>query len=261
MFTLFSFYCCEQGQACYWDLATTSTFTIYSTFLFTNLLLISKGFYIIKDYLNRKDMTFIAISMGGIYLGFSVYNFDKTKLVFLLFGMLCVLFYLFLRFTTDCIKKLILKHSELSSNDVQILIPAVVSKIRMYKLYYKVLCVYLIEKIIGLSLLWLISNFENVTEEYFFISSIIDEITELTSIVLISLVFRARFRGVFFNLNISEYASEVLRFIGFYKAKVPKSFNTYITNNYPLLLIKPKGKYNFSYQNFLIGNPGKNIKN
>ena len=104
--TCLSMFSCKANKACYWDMATTSTYTIYNTFLLTNLLLISKGFNIIREYLDRSELTFMAIMMGGIYLSFSAYTINKSKLILILLIVLCILTYFYLNFTNLNIRKL-----------------------------------------------------------------------------------------------------------------------------------------------------------
>jgi hypothetical protein len=57
----------------YWTLAEHSTSTLFSTFLFTAFILISKGFGIARTMLDRNEVTTIALVMGIVYLTYSAY--------------------------------------------------------------------------------------------------------------------------------------------------------------------------------------------
>ena len=64
-------------------MALVTVSTIYQTLFVTMLMLISKGWVIIKPSLHRNDATNVTLLMGGIYLCYSAYyvsiNNDRVK--------------------------------------------------------------------------------------------------------------------------------------------------------------------------------------
>lgn len=254
-FTYLSMITCENDETCHWNLATTSSFTIYNTFLFTNLLLLSKGFSFVKEYLDRNELTVVAMSMAAIYVGFSAYSINKTKLIILPLLLLCLFFSLNIYYTRLTLQSLIFEYRQLSSQNNPILLPYLITKLTLYKILFRTLCFYMPIKIFGLFFSWLFSPPMTTSNSISPGLKIIDESSEIFCLLIITWVFRAKNRGDYFELGHFSEEREMRRFIPINKAQVPTSLTVEKLENNPILLITPKGKNQCVYTNFLIANP------
>eukprot|EP00359_Climacostomum_virens_P003463 CAMPEP_0204908224 /NCGR_PEP_ID=MMETSP1397-20131031/7212_1 /ASSEMBLY_ACC=CAM_ASM_000891 /TAXON_ID=49980 /ORGANISM="Climacostomum Climacostomum virens, Strain Stock W-24" /LENGTH=249 /DNA_ID=CAMNT_0052077661 /DNA_START=132 /DNA_END=878 /DNA_ORIENTATION=+ len=81
----------------YWQIAMNTCFTLFNTFGYTSLLLISKGFGLTQTALSRSDVTVTSMTMGVVYLCFSAIMLSPDRLLLLWFIMLLSLFYFIVR--------------------------------------------------------------------------------------------------------------------------------------------------------------------
>lgn len=128
-------FCSSLEDEAYWGLATTSTFTLYNTFLYTVIALISKGFCVIRETLSRNEVTSIALIMGLVYLGFSAYLIASDSIAPFLIGLIGLLF---LNSSSSSIKNLRLmqiRYINLQQANILPLLPELANKIRIMKLF------------------------------------------------------------------------------------------------------------------------------
>jgi hypothetical protein len=126
-------HCKTEEDAAYWGIATTSSFTLYYTFMYTTLSLISRGFCILRETLTRLEITSIGIIMGLVYLSFSAYLIAEENLAPLILIVVGVLFYFC---SSSCIK--IIKYMQnrffnLQRANIQLILPEVSNKIFQLK--------------------------------------------------------------------------------------------------------------------------------
>ena len=57
----------------YWILGVGSTICLYNTFFLTSIILISTGYCFARDTFERNEVNYMAISMGGVYLIYSIF--------------------------------------------------------------------------------------------------------------------------------------------------------------------------------------------
>lgn len=136
--TIFSYFLAitsEKFYKKYFSLTQNSTYTIYNTFLYTAFLLISKGLNLTCNYLERNEIGLIALSMGIIYLGFSVYNINKTILKPILIIMLGVLWYSVYKNSAKVINNLSLRYDVMIVNSFRRAAKTIKAKLRIIKLF------------------------------------------------------------------------------------------------------------------------------
>jgi hypothetical protein len=91
------YFTCSGSSVPYWEIAVDTCFTLYNTFAYTSLLLISKGFGITQTVLSRSDVTTSAMTMGLVYLCISAVMISPDRMLLLWFVMLLSLFYFIVR--------------------------------------------------------------------------------------------------------------------------------------------------------------------
>jgi hypothetical protein len=195
------------------------------------------------------------MSMAAIYVGFSAYSINKTKLIILPLLLLCLFFSLNIYYTRLTLQSLIFEYRQLSSQNNPILLPYLITKLTLYKILFRTLCFYMPIKIFGLFFSWLFSPPMTTSNSISPVLKIIDESSEIFCLLIITWVFRAKNRGDYFELGHFSEEREMRRFIPINKAQVPTSLTVEKLENNPMLLITPKGKNQCVYTNFLIANP------
>ena len=253
IFTLTSISLCNIGEACYWDLAVNSTYTIYNTFMYTHLLLISKGFNIIKEYLNRSELTFVAMGMGSIYLGYSCYSIRKANFILMLALIISAALYSFTRFTMQNLKKLNLRKRVFLSHMNNTMVLITQQKINLFRRFLKLTSLMLTGKILYLMLKWM--QVKNQIRMDFTYISIADDLSELLTASAVTFLVRAKFRGYLYDMHSEQIEHELRPLTHFLQAKVPKGFRTEIKPNLSFLVVTPKGKFICNQRNFLLANP------
>jgi hypothetical protein len=88
---------CSGSSMPYWEITVDTCFTLYNTFAYTSLLLISKGFGLTQTVLSRRDVTVSAMTMGLVYLCISAIVISPDRMLLLWFVMLLALFYFIVR--------------------------------------------------------------------------------------------------------------------------------------------------------------------
>jgi hypothetical protein len=127
---------CETSEdEAYWGLATTSTFTLYNTFAYTILALISRGFCILRDSLSRGEVSTVAIIMGFVYLGFSAYLIQPDDLAPILIVIIGSLFFLSVKSNVINIKLLQARFYNLRNANIMLMLPDISQKLYVMKIF------------------------------------------------------------------------------------------------------------------------------
>lgn len=254
-FSLVSATYCLDGNACYWDLAVNSTYTIYNTFLYTQLLLISTGFNIVKEFLTRGELTFVALGMGVIYLGYSCYSIKKANFILILLLIITSALYCYIKLTLINIKSLLQKRSLFISQGNITMAGITSEKISLFRNFLKFTILLLLGKMLYLTLKYF--QVKNKLNGEFEIFVLADDISEILMASAITFLVRARFRGYLFDVFTEQLDREMQPLTHFLKAQVPKGFNVQHSPNLAFLVVTPKGKSNLDHHNLLIANPYK----
>lgn len=255
LFSLISLSFCVDQTTCYWDLAVNSTYTIYNTFLYTQLLLISVGFNIVKEFLSRGELTFVAMGMGVIYLGYSCYSIKKANFILVLILIILVSLYCYIKFTMANLKKLIRKRSIFISQGNTAMSVITSEKISLFRNFLKFTILLLSGKILYLCLKYF--QVKEMLKSNFEIFSLADNVSEILMASAITFLVRAKFRGYLFNVHTELLEREMQPITHFLTAQVPKGFNVQPVPNLAFLVMTPKGKSELSHRNLLIANPYK----
>lgn len=126
-------YCNTDEDEAYWGLAITSTFALYNTFVYTLLALISRGFCLIRETLDRIEVTSIALIMGVVYLSFSSYLITPSDLGPYLIIVLGYLFYLNVKNSIKNIKFLQARYHNLRQANILPMLPGVLMRLSVFK--------------------------------------------------------------------------------------------------------------------------------
>ena len=81
----------------YLNLTSSVTFSLYKSFIYASLLLISKGYYTIRTNLGRSEIIYLTIIMGGVFFVYTTYLMESTKLLYFIIVMLFCLLILITR--------------------------------------------------------------------------------------------------------------------------------------------------------------------
>ncbi|CAG9333326.1 unnamed protein product [Blepharisma stoltei] len=215
------FTCQESAAYDYWDLAWSSTYTLYNTFIFTSLILISKGFGITRDMLERSEVTVIAMTMGAVYLGFSAFMINPQQLIILLDIMLSILFYLTWKYCSANIKALQTRLNSLRDSNITQMIPPTSEKVSMLKFFLKVCYFFYFQKILTITFLMIVASFLDPPEIYWDIVVIFGEVCETISLFIIIYLFRSKDRGLYFNISVVGSQAQTQPLAPYLQAKIP----------------------------------------
>jgi len=223
--------CSDSPAGAYWALATTTSYTLYNTFVFTTFVLISKGFCVTRDMLDRSEVTVVAMTMGAVYLGFSAFMIEPTQLGLLLVIMLFALFYLTIKFTLSNIKALQTHLMNLMNSNIQAMLPPVWKKLKMLRWFFYLAQFFYIQKLFILLVLGLIIPLiVSVHWEYRFTTNVLDETWEIIVLFWIFIVFRSKNQGQFFNIHVMGMNSQITPIAPFLQARLPESFSVELSS-------------------------------
>lgn len=223
----------------YWSLAITSTFTLYNTFIYTTLILISKGFCITREFLERGEVTIVAMTMGAVYLGFSAFMIEQEKMIPLLVIMLTVLFYLTAKFTKSIIVALDYRRRDLIINNARPMVPSIIRKIRMMKAFLFFVYFYFTEQLMTKFLNSIGLVFDSC--KYNLVIETVAEMTDIMSILGIFFIFRARDLGNYFYINELPSNLQHQPIAPFLEAKIPMATEySQIIPGHPLVILDPQ---------------------
>ncbi|OMJ93613.1 hypothetical protein SteCoe_3453 [Stentor coeruleus] len=241
----------------YWGIAVTSMITIYKTFIYTSLVLASKGFCIISDILRRRELSIVALVMGSVYLIYSAYFIEAYMVSFIILVMIISLLYITAKYTFENIKLLKARQQALIESNIQNLVAPIQAKINLLTYFMRMSCFYCAEQFIMQTIAIIFNDtylFYNpgiaITYVYF------DEILELIGIAGIFIILRPKNQMQYFDINLIEPNSPSRPLAPVFKAALPETLNAPINSNKPILLIAPKGyQRNDPFRNLLIANP------
>lgn len=246
----------NQNGAEYWSIAVTSMITIYKTFIYTSLVLTSKGFCVISDILQRRELSVVALVMGSVYLIYSAYFIEASLVIIVLLCMILSLCYITSKYTLENIRLLKSRQQSLQDSGIQNLIIPIQAKIDLLINFLRLSTYYYSTQFLILLLMVIIVSINQVTDDFIVVLIFFEEFFELTSIGGILFILRPKSNVPFFDINLIEPNRPNRPLAPFYKASLPESFDSTVQPNRPFLLIGPKG-YNLEspYKNLLIANP------
>ena len=246
----------NSSGAEYWVIAVTSMITIYKTFIYTSLLLTSKGFCVISDMLQRRELSIVALVMGSVYLIYSAYFIEADLVIILLLCMVVSLFYITSRYTLENIKLLKTRQLALIESNIQNLLAPVQAKINLLVRFLRLSSYYFLTQFLILFLIIVINATGNYNEESSVILAFFEETFEITGIVGILFLLRPKSNIPYFDINLIEPNRPNRPLPPIYKANLPEGFGSGVAPNRPFLLISPKGyDVDAPYKNLLIANP------
>ena len=231
--------------------------TIYKTFTYTSLILVSKGFCVISDVLRRRELSVVALVMGSVYLIYSAYFIDPNMVSILLLCMILSLFIITIKYTQENIRLLKTRQAAFVASNIQNLLAPIQAKISILQCFVRLCCFYFIEQFVLelVSTIVLLSG--GATDSFVTTMIYFDEIFEFVGIAGIMFLLRPKVHMQYFDIGIAEPNQASRPVAPVFKARLPEGFtDTQIMVNRPFLLIPPKGfDYSNPYANILIGNP------
>lgn len=246
----------NQSGAEYWEIAVTSMVTIYKTFIYTSLILASKGFCLISDTLQRRELSIVALVMGSVYLVYSAYFIEASLVIIVLLCMILSLFYITSKYTLENIRLLKTRQTSLQDSGIQNLLAPIQAKIDLFKRFFRLSSYYFSTQFTILFLILVINSAQQVTDDFIVVLVYFEEFFELTSIGGILFLLRPKSNIPFFDINLIEPNRPNRPLAPFYKASLPGTFDSEVRPNCPFLLIPPKGYDSINpYKNLLIANP------
>ena len=151
-----SCYFITENLSC--GLVAVSTYPLFNTFVLTVLMMISKGYCILYKENNDRGVIAIATTLGTSYLFYSVSQIYSAFLNFLIFFYLFLFFY-YSNSNTEEVLALLHEKSQiisLRSRDLRL----IGIRIKRYKLFKKVIWVYLIFQSFVISIAFVFEVFD-----------------------------------------------------------------------------------------------------
>jgi hypothetical protein len=249
-------YILNQSGAEYWGIAVTSMITIYKTFIYTSLVLASKGFCVISDILQRRELSIVALVMGSVYLIYSAYFIEADLVIIVLLCMVVSLFYITSKYTLENIRLLKTRQLALMESGIQNLLAPIQAKIDLLVWFLRLSCYYYLTQFLVLFIVIIIAATGNMDREASVTLTYFDETFELTAIGGILFLLRPKSNVPYFDINLIEPNRPNRPLAPVYKAGLPEGFEAAVVSNRPFLLIAPKGlDVNAPFKNLLIANP------
>lgn len=240
----------------YWSIAVTSMITIYKTFIYTSLVLASKGFCVISDILRRRELSIVALVMGSVYLIYSAYFLEASLVAIVLLCMIVSLFYITTKYTLENIKLLRIRQQALIESNIQNLVAPIQAKINLLTCFLRLCFFYFLEQFV-LTFIIIVVSASKAYNDPFEVSIIyFDEIFEFIGICGIMFILRPKSQMQYFDINLIEPNQPARPLAPVFKANVPESLPVQVVSNKPFVLIAPKGfESQCPYKNLLIANP------
>ena len=234
---------CASDYVEYYGLGVSSAFTLFNTFLYTILLLMSKGLSLTREYLERNEVSIIALTMGAIYLGFSAYTIDKENLKIVLILMLGVLWYTIYTNSSKIVSILEERHQMMRVNNLTRTLEAIKTKISMMKLFNKLTSFLCISQLICVTVDFVfgIIGYDELKFAEMDCRTAVGAAMDLSQIVAvlgICVVFMPRFRGEFFDTAEFDDESGVRGITPMYEAVLPPQEQE-VGSDKPIVLVKP----------------------
>jgi hypothetical protein len=222
IFTACLYYSEQNGGVdIYWLLVCACTFTLYNTFTFTILLLLSKGFFITRFVLTRPEITSLAVSMGVIYLAFSAYILASDALYIILIVVIIFTCFRVVTYSRVVISNLTRRLAILISSDIEPLVRSVQAKLRLIRTFQGTCVFYFGSQVVMYSIFFtIVPESTTVSWEYDLISVAVEQLCELLAVSLIFILFRARRHEQFFTLPDFSGLNDQFELPPIYKAEV-----------------------------------------
>ena len=237
---------CASSYSQYYDLGLSSAYTLYNTFLYTLFLLVSKGLSLTRDYLERNEISIIALTMGVIYLGFSAYTIDRENLKVVLMLMLGVLGYTVYTNSSKVISTLRHRYQMMRANNLTGTLEAIKTKISMLRLFRLLiggLCGSQLVCVAADFVIGLFADIERECEEIecgIIMEGVMD-FTQMVGVLGVCVVFMPRYRGAFFEIAEFDNENEMREITPMYEAVLPPGTGS-VDSEKPLVLVKPSGE-------------------
>lgn len=257
VFSYLSLMFCESENYQYYDLGLSSAYTLYNTFLYTILLLMSKGLSLTRDYLERNEISLIALIMGVIYLGFSAFTINKQDLKPILILMLSILWYSIYSNSKKVILTLMQRYAMMRANNLNRTLQAIKTKISMMKLFTKLTSFLFCSQLACIfTEIILIILGENSDLDYRTTLAVVEDFSLLVSVFGICIVFMPRYRGNFFEMADFETENEMREVTPMYEA-VLSGQNQELVYDKPFVLTNPVNPFEEQnmYQSIMIAMP------
>lgn len=197
--------CDTSEDEAYWGLATTSTFTLYNTFVYTVLALISRGFCLLRESLSRGEVSSIAIVMGFVYLGFSAYLIQPDDLAPVLLVIIGILFFSSTKCCIRNIKILQIRFFNLQQANIRPILPEIAQKISMLKTFLLFSYVFYMNEVLSYTLICIgqTINLDSNNDFWGYIRTI-EEVLVTVSVFAICVTFRSKARPSNLNHSLIE---------------------------------------------------------
>lgn len=234
-------FCESENSTAYWELGTSTTFTLYNTFLFTVMNLMSKGFCILRETLDRNEVTSVAIVMGLVYLGFSAILLEIKSSVVLLI-ILGALFLTSVRSTIESYKILQYRHNSLQEANILVLLPNLQTKIKIMKKFLLFSYLFYLNEIMKISLYCIGSIYEFDSTHYFweYIDPVHMSLATLTCLAIFWL-FRAKPRWEEFGDSLLIH-HPIMPIANIFYADVERNYGNFVEGNKPVLVLYENGE-------------------
>lgn len=244
LYSLFNYFITDvsysSGYYSYFSLGNSSTEVIFSTLLYTILLLMSKGLNLTRDNLERQEISNISLLMGVIYLIFSIYTIDRDNLKFILIILLSSCLVLTHRNSSRVIRNLIQRHRIMRNYNFNRTLESTFLKLSMmkrFRLFNGLLFLVLLGcTSIEVAAYWL--GLEKAEEIIFGMESI-EEGCQAVCLLGIYIIFMPKFRGASFDLAEFENENEQIELAPMYEGKIQFDSNDGVEANKPFVLILP----------------------
>jgi hypothetical protein len=191
----------------YWQLSLNTSYTLYNTFTYSSFLLISKGFCVIRDLISSQEASYLALIMTAVYFGFSAYALNSSLSVVLVLSLIVVQ-YCVLKYAQQSIAVLKDQLARLALSNIDVLMLPTHQKLVMMTTFSCLAWIYFVTQATVFFLAvtffpWYYDDFQAV-----YSTKTMDEATQLVCVGLVFFVFRARYHGQYFNIELSNVLSQ-----------------------------------------------------
>lgn len=208
----------------YWQLAMCASFTLYNTFTYSSFVLISKGFCITRDLITNQEASSLALIMAAVYFGFSAYTLDPSHLSVVLFLCLVLVQYFVVIYAKVTIARIRNQLVRFAISNIHVLVLPTRRKLSMMTDFACLVWVYFGTQVAVYILAFAVLPILYDNYGVVYGSSAVEESFEFMSIGLIFFLFRARYQGQYFNIELSggQHSPQV-RIAPIYKATLQNS--------------------------------------
>ena len=209
----------------YWILMKILSYILCNTVLFTCLLLVSKGWSVTRQSLDKEEMTFVGILMVTIFLGYCAYALNPQNLSIILVTFLGFLFYMIVKGTSVTIRGLP---------------PQEIAIIKLYRQFRVIVYLYFTGQILCTILFqFLVWIYQGPSRDYWLGFNMTTDLIDSILVGALFVMFRSKDRGGF-PLSDENYRSNE-QTIPLVSAKVPEGFKIDLSDiDGPVVIITPE---------------------